>query len=396
MDRRWEEMRNQIIGLGEDSHRKSYYPVFRQSEEALRAVFDATYDAIMIHTPEGLLVEANKSMLSLYGVTHEQALTFSIKDYSSPSADPEMAAALIRKALGGDRNILFEWEARRPLDGSTFPVEVTLRPLEWRGSPHLVAVIRDIGPRRKAQELIQHQLKELEMKGEELERFNYTISHDLKGPLVTIQGFSGMLEKDLAQGRMDLVKDDLTRIGKAVGTMNNHLNSLLEFSKIIRNFQAIPDCSMEKALDRSLKYHRSVLEGLQCQPQVLSSLPGGYFDPQQMSILWTNLLDNAVKYRREGVPLEIRAGWDSSRRCYFLEDNGVGIPERFHQKIFGLFEKLNPASPGPGIGLALGRRIVLQHGGNLWVEDPPGGVGSRFCFTLGRGPGILAPQDPRV
>ncbi|MCC7117179.1 MAG: PAS domain S-box protein [Anaerolineales bacterium] len=230
----------------------------------------------------------------------------------------------------------------------------------------------------------QELIAELELKNSELERFTYTVSHDLKSPLVTINGFLGYLEADLASGKIERVKQDRTRIQDAVNKMHQLLNDLLELSRVGRMMNPPEELAFEDLISEAQKAVHGQLSAGRITVQTQPGLPAIYGDRQRLIEVLQNLLDNASKFMgaQPNPHIEIgRAGEENGMPIFFVRDNGMGVAKPYHEQIFGLFNKLNPNDGGTGIGLALVKRIIEVHGGRIWVESSLG-QGATFFFTL--------------
>jgi signal transduction histidine kinase len=228
---------------------------------------------------------------------------------------------------------------------------------------------------------------ELEEKNAELERFTYTVSHDLKSPLVTINGFLGFIERDARSGNFTRLHEDMERISHAVEKMHHLLDDLLELSRIGRKMNEPEHISFEALLQDTLELLHGQLRERRVTVQAAPDLPPVFGDRQRLTEVLQNLLDNAAKYMGDQPhPLiEIgQCGEEQGRVIFFVRDNGIGIAPEHYERIFGLFNKLDPGSEGTGVGLALVKRIVEFHGGRIWVESEVG-KGSTFYFTLPRG-----------
>ena len=229
----------------------------------------------------------------------------------------------------------------------------------------------------------QKLINELEASNGELERFTYTVSHDLRNPLVTIKGFLGMLEKDIRENRAEKVQADLERIAGAADRMNELLSDLLELSRIGRILNPAEEIDMVQLARDAVELLDARLRSRNISVHISPDLPAAYGDRIRLREVFENLIDNAAKYMGEqpNPAIEIGVRHDSEPILY-IRDNGIGIEPKYHSKIFTLFEQLDPGKEGTGIGLALVKRIIETHGGKIWVESEGAGTGSTFCFTL--------------
>lgn len=244
----------------------------------------------------------------------------------------------------------------------------------------------EIGERRRMEKERENLIGELEGRNAELERFTYTVSHDLKSPLVTIRGFLGLLRKDAERGDRQRMEDDIRRIQSASETMMRLLDELLELSRVGRLVhppEPVPISALAHEVSELLtgpiteRGVRLIIE---------DNLPEVFADRFRLFEVLQNLIENAVKFMGEQSDPTIEIGAvivDDKVRCR-ISDNGIGIDPRYHQKIFDLFDRLDVSQDGTGIGLALVRRIIEVHDGRVWVESEGIGHGSTFFFTLPR------------
>lgn len=225
---------------------------------------------------------------------------------------------------------------------------------------------------------------EIEKKNAELERFTYTVSHDLKSPLVTIKAFLGYLEEDIKLPDNPRVQQDLGFMHTAADKMSQLLDELLELSRVGRVNnppQKIPFVDLVNEavrLDAGRISERGVTVEVTGSPVIL------FGDKPRLVEIWQNLVENAVKYSGdESAPhIEIGCAVEAGGPVFYVKDNGIGIDPRYHEKVFSLFDKLDMNSEGTGLGLALVKRIVEIYGGRIWVESEGVGHGSCFRFTL--------------
>lgn len=248
----------------------------------------------------------------------------------------------------------------------------------------MTGVCTDIVDRKQAEKEREELIAQLEAQNTELERFTYTVSHDLKSPLITIKGYIGLLFEDLLEMDANAVKSDLLRISRAADKMGDLLDDLLELSRIGRLANPPENVSLEGLAGEAVELLQGRLQGKRVRVDVSSDLPVVYGDRTRLLEVLQNLIDNAVKYMGdEPEPrIEIGSRQDDDETVCFVRDNGMGIDERFHDKVFGLFDQLEPTTEGTGIGLALVKRIIEVHGGRIWIESEGAGCGSTFCFTI--------------
>jgi signal transduction histidine kinase len=243
---------------------------------------------------------------------------------------------------------------------------------------------REINERKRVEGEREKIIKEQEAKNAELERFTYTVSHDLKSPLITISGFLGLLEADAKSGNMEKFKGDLQRINEAAEKMKRLLDELLELSRIGRLVNPPSDTPFTKIVEEALSLTRGRLMAGNIKVNVEKDLPTVRGDRPRLVEVMQNLIDNAAKFMGDQSAPRIDIGMQNTNgeQTFFVKDNGIGIEAKYREKVFGLFDKLNPQSEGTGVGLALAKRIVEVHSGRIWVESEGKGKGSMFCFTL--------------
>jgi signal transduction histidine kinase len=249
----------------------------------------------------------------------------------------------------------------------------------------LAEAFNEMGERLEATRAERERLiGELERRNAELERFTYTVSHDLRSPLVTVRGFVDLLEKDAATGPKERVAADLARIRAATSTMETLLRELLELSRVGRVMNPPERVSLEALAHEAVALLHERLRAAAVRVDVHPGLPVVDGDRHRLLEVLQNLIENAVKFRSgQGEPVvEVASRPGPDGPVVFVRDNGVVIDPRYHDRVFGLFERLDPRVEGTGVGLALVKRIVEVHGGRVWVESEGAGKGSSFCFTL--------------
>ncbi len=244
----------------------------------------------------------------------------------------------------------------------------------------------DVTDRQAIEAQREELIRELEAKNTELEQFTYTVSHDLKSPLITMKGFLGLIARDVAEGRTERLREDVARMTSAADGMQHLLHELLRLSRIGRVVNPSERVPFGEVAREAAGLVRARLEERKVRLLVDEGLPVVYGDRVRLVEVAQNLLENAVKFLGDEpspvVRVGVRPGERGAPPVLFVQDNGIGIEPRFHEKVFGLFDKLDPRAEGSGVGLALVRRIVEVHGGRAWIESSGRGLGTTACFTL--------------
>jgi PAS domain S-box-containing protein len=361
----------------------------RQAEQALRRfelLSENSRDIILFMSrADGRILEANAAAVQAYGYSREELLALTIRDLRARDTQNLTPDQMAQADAGG---ILFETVHLRK-GGGTFPVEVSSQGATIGSVRTLVSIIRDITERKMAEEEREKLIAELTAKNAELERFAYTVSHDLKSPLVTIKGFLGYIEHDTMTGNVERLKSDTRRIANAVEKMQDLLDDLLEISRIGRLVNPSEIVLFEELVHEALGRVEGRIRERGVTVELQEDLPAVFVDKPRLIEALQNLLDNAAKYMGAQPQPRIEIGRcdeEDGKPLFYVKDNGTGIEPAYRERIFGLFNKLDPLSEGTGIGLTLVRRIIEFHGGRIYVESEVG-KGSAFCFTLPTRPG---------
>ncbi len=248
-------------------------------------------------------------------------------------------------------------------------------------------LIDDLAALRAAEEERGRLIADLEAKNAEMERFTYTVSHDLKAPLFTIQGFLGHVRGSIERGDIERTEADLTRISSAAEKMYQLLEDLLELSRAGRPIGKPEAVSLGEVAREAVELVSGQIEARGARVEVSGELPVVAGDHSRLLGVLQNLLENSIKFMGEEPEPTVEIGVRSDDRelVCFVRDNGIGIDPGKQQDVFGLFNKLDAGAGGTGIGLALVHQIITVHRGRIWVESGGAGTGCTFCFTLPRG-----------
>ncbi|HXD10878.1 MAG TPA: PAS domain-containing sensor histidine kinase [Anaerolineales bacterium] len=349
------------------------------SESYFRMLFEEAPDGILIVDENNRILMANTAVVHVTGYSPEEFIGRSAIEFVDPidlAAHPPMSIEELKAAGSLKRERIL---VRK--DGSRLDVVVSSK---FMPDGHLQYMIQDISERKSMEQERERLIKELESKNGELEQFTYTVSHDLKAPIITIKGFLGFLGKDALSGNVKRLGADIQRISDAADRMYKLLNDLLELSRIGRLMNQPTTIKLPELFHDTRRLLQGRLQERGVCVRVEDGLPCVYGDRQRLLQVIQNLLDNSAKFMgtqvRPCIEIGLR-GYENSKAVIYVRDNGIGIAPEYHERIFGLFNRLDPKSEGTGVGLALVKRIVDFHGGRIWVESELG-KGSTFLFTL--------------
>ena len=353
-----------------------------QMEGRYRGLLEAAPDAMVLVNQGGEIVLVNAQAKNQFGYRRGELLGRQVNTII-PEGFSELIGAALRseepRAHAGVELI------GRHKDGSDFPIEIMLSPLDSAEGMLATVAIRDITTRKLAEALLLRTVRELNRSNEELEQFAYIASHDLQEPLRMVASYTQLLSKRY-KGKLDADADEF--IGFAVdgaNRMQRLIQDLLAYSRIGTTGQALQELSSEDALTRAMGNLQGAIEDSGAQV-THDPLPAVEADQGQLIQLFQNLVGNAVKYHAPDVAPRVHISSvrdENARRWFSVKDNGLGIEPKYFDKIFGMFQRLHKREEfaGTGIGLAICKKIVERHGGTITVESQLG-VGSTFRFAL--------------
>ena len=327
------------------------------------------------------IIDLNPQFEKIIGVKKESIVNKTSSEAYKTSAPPYLKEYLIPFKTGGGH--IFETYFE-PMDRH-FLISVS----PW-GNNGFATIFSDISERKKHDAEREKNIRQLADKNAEMERFVYTVSHDLKNPLITIVGFAGVLKQNLhTLGKADTDKY-LSLITESADNMNGLLNDLLEVSRVGRLVNLPEKTLFADLIDSALKAVAGEMKARNAVVSVSGSLKGinVNVDKKRLTEALQNLISNAIKFTPENTGPEVEIGmkieYNKLSNVFYVRDKGMGIEKQYLAKIFGLFDRLHPEIEGTGVGLAIVKRIIEVHGGIIWAESEGPGRGTAFYFTLGR------------
>jgi hypothetical protein len=357
----------------------------KKQEERLRTIVESVPNGIVMVDDTGTIVMSNSEMERMFGYDKGELLGNKIEillPIRSRAHHPDLRSrfseAPKKRQMGAGRDLTGQRK-----DGSEIPVEIGLNPLQSQSGNFVLASVVDITERKMIENKLHNAYAEVQQKNLEMEQFVYTVSHDLKAPLVTSMSFIGFLKEDLQAQRMEDVADSLQRLEKAHLKMQELLNDLLQLSRAGRLDLQLQEVSLGELLENVLEYTTSRTEEKNLKIELPPDLPSIVADKKRVHQVFENLISNAVKYGTDSDHPLIQILWreteTDTRIC--VKDNGAGIESEYHKKIFGLFQRLRNDQEGTGVGLAIVSRIMQLHGGSAWVDSSPG-HGAEFWVSF--------------
>ena len=366
----------------------------RKASSYSRSLIEASLDPLVTISPDGRITDVNQATEKATGVARPSLIG---TDFTSYFTEPETARAVYTKVFAQGQVIDYPLSIRH-VSGKV--MDVLYHACVYRDESGAVAGVfaaaRDVTEsqrvkeelaqyRQHLEELVAARTAEIEnsnhqLEGantslaganKELETFAYSVSHDLRAPLRAVDGFSRILQEEYAP-QLDAEGVRIVKvIREGTSKMAQMIDDILAFSRAGRQEIASGAIDMEELVRVALKDLEPVLAGAHIKVE-LKPLPPSHGDAPMIQRLWTNLLDNAIKFTRpkpDGV-IEIGARAGEGEIVYYVKDNGVGFDMQYVGKLFGVFQRLHGQSefPGTGIGLAIVKRIVARHGGRVWAE----------------------------
>jgi PAS domain S-box-containing protein len=373
----YEELEQRVKELEkETAERKLAQEALRESEKKYSTLVEDSLTGIYIDQEEKI-VFANTKFAEIYRYPKGDLIGMESWRLVHPEDRDLTNEIRTRRLKGDDAPVEYEAKGLTKDDEAIWIIRRNTC-IEYKGRPAILGNIVDITEQKRAEEEIQEV-------NEELKNFVHVVSHDLKTPIISVQGFSSRLLRDYQEKLGAKGRTYLEQIKASARRMEVLVSDLLTLSRIgraVSTFEEVP----------SLKIVRNVTTGLQDRLKengiefvVANNLPTIYCDGERIYQVFENLLVNAIKFMRDTKNPKIQLGYEDRGDFYqfCLRDNGIGIDPKYHREIFEMFYRLREIEDeqGTGLGLAIVERIVNNHGGKVWVESKKG-TGATFYFTL--------------
>lgn len=363
-----------------------------REEKTRKLIMNSALDAIICLDIDGGVTLWNPQAEKIFGWSADEVMGKKLSNIIIPDPYREMHDKGMERYKttreGKLLNKMLELSAMRR-SGEIFPIELTVLPLNQDGEDIFCAFIRDISERKQSEAVLQQMndemsrtIAELAKSNIELEQFAYVASHDLQEPLRMVSSFLTQIDRKYGDNFDEKGRQYLNFAVDGAIRMRKIIHDLLEYSRADRLETALEPVDLNAIVSEILKVNSSEIEQSHAKITV-SKLPEIRARKISMQQLFQNLINNALKYRNENPRIGIGSSDAGDFWQFYVSDNGLGIEQRFHDKVFVIFQRLHNREDysGTGIGLAICKKIVESYGGRIWIESKPG-EGSTFYFTI--------------
>lgn len=367
-----------------------------ESTNRINAIIDNAVDGIITINERGIIEMINPAVTRLFGYYSEELIGENVKKLMLPEDGQAHDQYLINylttrkpKIIGIGREV-----TGRRKDGSTFPFNLSVSEVELSNRKIFTGIVHDLSEQKLAEENLRRYAAELERSNRELQDFAYVSSHDLQEPLRKIQAFGDRIKSREKDQLSERGQEYLERMLNAAKRMQNLINDLLTYSRVTTQAKPFKKVNLKKIVEEVVNDLEYRIEHENASV-FIDDLPEIEADAVQIRQLFQNLLSNALKFRKQDVPPEIHVSYQDLHRYQYLhgtpgddmieitvKDNGIGFDDKYADRIFNVFQRLEGNSfEGSGVGLAICKKIVVRHGGDITVSSKPG-KGTSFKVQL--------------
>jgi two-component system sensor kinase FixL len=361
----------------------------KKQEEKFRTIVESVPNGIIMVDDRGSITLSNSEAERMFGYGRGELINKKVETlvpmrYQSnhPRDRDRFIDHPQKRQMGAGRDL-----SGLKKDGTEIPVEIGLNPIDTPDGRYILASILDISERKGIDDKLHKAYEEVQQKNQEMEQFVYTVSHDLKAPLVTSMSFIGFLKQDIKGGNLEEVTDSLQRLEKAHKRMQELINDLLQVSRLGRMELHYEKINLTEVLAEVAENAADRIAATKARFEPAPDLPMIVADRKRLAQAFENLIGNALKYTSDVTQPLIQVIWSDAGNDMHIcvKDNGPGIEPQYHDKIFGLFQRLDSSKEGTGVGLTIVSRIMQLHGGRVWVESVLG-QGSEFWLAFPKVP----------
>ena len=369
----------------EVEERKRAEESLRESEARLRAILDNTTSVVCVKDPDGRFLFVNSRFEELFHTSGAQIGGETDHDLFPPEVADELRANDLAVLESGDT---IEFEERMPLDDGVHTYITVRFPMRHADGKvyGVCGMSTDITDRKAAEIEVARKSQALEKSNQDLQQFAYVASHDLQEPLRMVTNYLQLLVRKHGGEVNEEAREFIDYAVDGAKRMNSLIRDLLEFSRVETQGKPFVETDIGEIIADSLKNLEPSIRDCGAAILEADSYPTLAVDAGQLTRLFQNLVGNALKYRDPDRPLEIDIGAtaQTGRWVFSVADNGIGIEDKYRERVFNIFQRLHTRETyeGTGIGLAVAKRIVERHGGHIWIEDNEGGEGCRFLFSI--------------
>ena len=338
----------------------------------------SNFHKVISDNPDGIIITNREGIVRYVNPAAESLFCRKSEDFNGAQFDFPITSSDVKEV-----NITRQ-------AGEIVIAEMRVAETMWYDEISYLISLHDISERKKAQLALERLSQQLQAKVSELEAFSYGIAHDLRSPMVSIEGFSRLLREDIQNQKAENVQEDIRLLESGVKRMQGFLSGTLEYSRSGQLIKRTRDVSFGEIATEVITEFNEPISSIGATVSLVKTFPKISLDRSRIKQVLTNLVQNSIKYRDKTVPLKIEIGHylSGNETIFFVRDNGLGIDASEAEKVFALFYRGTAEGEGSGIGLAVVKKIIEAHGGRVWVQQNQSQKGTTMCFTLPEPGGI--------